>query len=111
VFFKPKSIVMSNYAERSKEKSTATVSQAVQKTKSEAPFQFVDNRPRAIVQQKMQEALYSSNRVSQLMNNGRPIAAQEPDVVQRVLNPGAAVFVPAPAPAPLRHHRLTPYII
>jgi hypothetical protein len=87
---------MSDYAEKSKEKSIAGVSQNFQKPKSEAPFQLVDNRPRAVVQRKMQEALYNSNRVHQLMDNGQPAAAPQP---AQVVNAGAAVVAPQVAAA------------
>ena len=58
---------MSQYADKSKDsKSSAVTSPVSQQHKIGAAFQFVDNRPEATAQRKMQEAINNSPRLLQL---------------------------------------------
>jgi hypothetical protein len=59
---------MNNYAAKTQENKSQSVANAVFKTQggSDAIFQFVDNRPEAVAQRKLQDLANNSPRVKQL---------------------------------------------
>jgi hypothetical protein len=101
---------MNTHADKTQEKKSQSVVNAVSQKQSgaESTFQFVDNRPEAVAQRKLQEMANNSTQVKQLkalqeMANNSPQVQQKPQmqfkadtkssssrnnekVVQRVLN-------------------------
>jgi len=74
---------MNTYADNKKENKTQAVANSLPKQQSsgESTFKFVDNRPEAIAQRKLQEAINNSPRVQQLkayqeMANNSPLVKQ-----------------------------------
>lgn len=74
---------MNTHADKTLENKSQTVTNRLPKlqSKSESTFQFVDNRPEAIAQRKLQEAISNSPRVQQLkayheMANNSPQVSQ-----------------------------------
>ena len=59
---------MNTHADKSQENKSQAVANSLPKlqSESESTFQFVDNRPEAIAQRKLQEAINNSPRVQQL---------------------------------------------
>ncbi|MCI4671743.1 MAG: DUF4157 domain-containing protein [Bacteroidia bacterium] len=74
---------MNTYADKSQEKKSQSVANTVSQKKSsgDSTLQFVDNRPEAIAQRKLQEMTNNSSRVSQL-RAFQEIADNSPQVKQ-----------------------------
>jgi hypothetical protein len=84
---------MNTHADKTLENKSQTVANRLPKlqSKSESTFQFVDNRPEAIAQRKLQEAITNSPRVQQLkayqeMANNSPQVSQLRAIQDRANN-------------------------
>jgi hypothetical protein len=76
--------MMSEYASKSKENKNMTVSDHVsQRLKSEPAVYIVDNRPKAVAQRTMQEAINNSPRVQQLKAHQQMTNNYTPGIAQR----------------------------
>jgi len=62
-------LIMSEYADKSKENKGIVVNGQVTQRKTGQTSQLVDNRPQAVAQRKMQEAINNSPRIQQLKAN------------------------------------------
>ena len=91
--FKRQRYIMNTHADKTLENKSQTVANRLPKlqSKSESTFQFVDNRPEAIAQRKLQEAISNSPRVQQLkayqeMANNSPQVSQLRAIQDRANN-------------------------